>query len=146
VRPPRDLPAQYEARLDAALGVGEGSGMLRLDLATDAPDIVRRIEQVVGRAQALLGMRVVEVTLDAAQYRLRSRQVSRRQEDEQPIVAERKAMHLAVDGDVVDAGAGPRIGRENQMIAQLDGKAIGHNAALQDAARCGAVAETAADV
>ncbi len=35
-------------------------------------------------------------------------------------------MHFAVHADVVDAGAGSRVRGEDQVVAELDGKTIGH--------------------
>ena len=122
-----DLPAHDERRVESDLVLLQVRAIPPLDVAHGVGDEHRDVEHRPRAPE--VGRRVAGVAalIQHADHGLRSGEVAGAQEDDDAVAAPLEHRHLAEPGDVVHAGVGARVRRENHPRVEHHAYAIRHS-------------------
>src|SRR5262249_1518602 len=121
-----DLSAQNHrhAQVDArVLALG---GRVLLGTRRPATEVLGRVVHGTNRPERDRDLRIVEITSQLGEDRMRSGKVPGGQRDEHPLPGDVEDVHLAVRPDVVHPGTRARVGREDEAVVHLGCDAVRH--------------------
>ena len=123
-----DLPADDERGVEADLVVLQVLAVAPLDVAHRVRDQHRHVEHRPRGPQ--VGNRIAgrAALVEHPDHRLRAGEVAGTQQDDDAVTVALEHRHLAEFGDVVHAGVGAGVRREDDPVVELDADAIGHAA------------------
>ena len=100
--------------------------MLLLDLSAESAEVISGLEEIANRKQRLAGRGIRQFPADPIEELSRGREISRREENEDPIVSGSKYVDLSVARHVVDAGIRSRVAGKDDSGFHPNREAAGH--------------------